>query len=218
MRGVALTPSARGRRLGGASSSPRRPVLGCRGRRRSARDHWVWRAWTWAALAAPALRLSKACGPRPRAPPAATAGRGVSRLGHPHAGVGGRRSGNGAAGYRHWRHSQRAGCGQSAGAGRNAGRGGAAAAAGGLEGDAAVDAWIEQFLHELRTVLFLTGSPPLPHCEPSPSGNRPARLARSTRLPDDAISGLCTASLLCLLTAACSGRRAAGPSGPRSAP
>jgi isopentenyl-diphosphate Delta-isomerase len=27
-----------------------------------------------------------------------------------------------------------------------------------LEGDAAVDAWIEQFHHELRTVLFLTGS------------------------------------------------------------
>jgi isopentenyl-diphosphate delta-isomerase len=30
-----------------------------------------------------------------------------------------------------------------------------------LEGDAAVDAWIDQFLHELRTVLFLTGSPDL---------------------------------------------------------
>jgi isopentenyl-diphosphate delta-isomerase len=28
-----------------------------------------------------------------------------------------------------------------------------------LEGDAAVDGWIAQFLHELRTVLFLTGSP-----------------------------------------------------------
>lgn len=27
-----------------------------------------------------------------------------------------------------------------------------------IEGDAAVDRWIEQFLHELRTVLFLTGS------------------------------------------------------------
>jgi len=27
-----------------------------------------------------------------------------------------------------------------------------------LEGDAAVDRWIDQFLHELRTVLFLTGS------------------------------------------------------------
>jgi isopentenyl-diphosphate Delta-isomerase len=27
-----------------------------------------------------------------------------------------------------------------------------------LEGDQAVDAWIDQFLHELRTVLFLTGS------------------------------------------------------------
>jgi isopentenyl-diphosphate delta-isomerase len=27
-----------------------------------------------------------------------------------------------------------------------------------LEGDSAVDAWIAQFLHELRTVLFLTGS------------------------------------------------------------
>jgi isopentenyl-diphosphate delta-isomerase len=27
-----------------------------------------------------------------------------------------------------------------------------------LEGDAAVDTWIDQFLHELRTVLFLTGS------------------------------------------------------------
>jgi isopentenyl-diphosphate delta-isomerase len=27
-----------------------------------------------------------------------------------------------------------------------------------MEGDHAVDAWIEQFLHELRTVLFLTGS------------------------------------------------------------
>jgi isopentenyl-diphosphate delta-isomerase len=27
-----------------------------------------------------------------------------------------------------------------------------------LEGDAAVDVWIDQFLHELRTVLFLTGS------------------------------------------------------------
>jgi isopentenyl-diphosphate delta-isomerase len=27
-----------------------------------------------------------------------------------------------------------------------------------LEGDAAVDTWVEQFLHELRTVLFLTGS------------------------------------------------------------
>jgi isopentenyl-diphosphate delta-isomerase len=27
-----------------------------------------------------------------------------------------------------------------------------------LEGDGAVDAWIAQFLHELRTVLFLTGS------------------------------------------------------------
>jgi isopentenyl-diphosphate delta-isomerase len=27
-----------------------------------------------------------------------------------------------------------------------------------LEGDAAVDAWIEQFLSELRTALFLTGS------------------------------------------------------------
>ena len=27
-----------------------------------------------------------------------------------------------------------------------------------LEGDAAVDTWVEQFLHELKTVLFLTGS------------------------------------------------------------
>jgi isopentenyl-diphosphate delta-isomerase len=27
-----------------------------------------------------------------------------------------------------------------------------------LEGDAAVDRWVNQFLHELRTVLFLTGS------------------------------------------------------------
>jgi isopentenyl-diphosphate delta-isomerase len=27
-----------------------------------------------------------------------------------------------------------------------------------LEGDQAVDTWIDQFLHELRTVLFLTGS------------------------------------------------------------
>jgi isopentenyl-diphosphate Delta-isomerase len=30
-----------------------------------------------------------------------------------------------------------------------------------LEGDAAVDRWVEQFLLELRTVLFLTGSPTL---------------------------------------------------------
>ncbi len=30
-----------------------------------------------------------------------------------------------------------------------------------LEGDAAVDAWISQFLDELRTVMFLTGSPNL---------------------------------------------------------
>jgi isopentenyl-diphosphate delta-isomerase len=30
-----------------------------------------------------------------------------------------------------------------------------------LEGDAAVDRWIDQLLHELRTVLFLTGSPDL---------------------------------------------------------
>jgi isopentenyl-diphosphate Delta-isomerase len=28
-----------------------------------------------------------------------------------------------------------------------------------IEGDAAVDIWIDRFLHELRTVLFLTGSP-----------------------------------------------------------
>src|SRR5437762_12209933 len=27
-----------------------------------------------------------------------------------------------------------------------------------MKGDAALDAWITQFLHELRTVLFLTGS------------------------------------------------------------
>jgi isopentenyl-diphosphate delta-isomerase len=37
-----------------------------------------------------------------------------------------------------------------------------------LEGDAAVDTWIEQFLHELRTVLFLTGSADLKTLQAKP--------------------------------------------------
>ncbi len=37
-----------------------------------------------------------------------------------------------------------------------------------LEGDAAVDAWIEQFLSELRTTLFLTGSGDLPSLRRKP--------------------------------------------------
>src|SRR5216684_2482444 len=37
-----------------------------------------------------------------------------------------------------------------------------------LEGDAAVDTWIDQFLHELRTVLFLTGSADLPSLRRQP--------------------------------------------------
>ncbi len=37
-----------------------------------------------------------------------------------------------------------------------------------LEGDAAVDAWIEQFLSELRTTLFLTGSGDLPSLRTKP--------------------------------------------------
>ena len=45
-----------------------------------------------------------------------------------------------------------------------------------LEGDAAVDAWIEQFLIELRTVLFLTGSR-----KPDELGRRPLVILGETR-------------------------------------
>ena len=37
-----------------------------------------------------------------------------------------------------------------------------------LEGEPAVDAWIEQFLHELRSVLFLTGSQDVPALQAKP--------------------------------------------------
>ncbi|MGI9145578.1 MAG: type 2 isopentenyl-diphosphate Delta-isomerase [Chloroflexota bacterium] len=37
-----------------------------------------------------------------------------------------------------------------------------------LEGDAAVDSWIGQFLHELKTVLFLTGSVDIPALRAKP--------------------------------------------------
>jgi isopentenyl-diphosphate delta-isomerase len=45
-----------------------------------------------------------------------------------------------------------------------------------LEGDAAVDAWVAQFLDELRTALFLTGSKDLPTL-----GKAPRVIVGSTR-------------------------------------